>query len=685
MTKEKQCTQCEKCPVMQNPEAPKPDEHHHNLSLEINIPEGARRIVLAGNPNTGKSVFFNALTGLYVDVSNYPGTTLEISHGRLGDNVLIDTPGVYGISSFNDEERIARDIILSADVVVNVVNAVHMERDLFLTQQIIDTGVSLIVAVNMVDEAESRGLGINIDRLAEMLGVPVVPTVAVKKQGFDRLHAQLENARPGQLTPGLEPLLHSTLNRLGNQGDALLVLEGDAAVAARHLVDPGKERERIYRMRRERVNEIVQNVVTESDKGSAFGTILGRWMIRPLTGIPLLFLALFVMYEVVGVFIAGTVVDFLEEDVMAGYYEPFITSLIGRFAAEETALGTILIGEFGVLTMTVIYVLGLLMPLVTGFYFFLALFEDSGYLPRIATLVDRALTGIGLNGRAVIPFILGFGCVTMAMIITRILGSDRERRIAIFLLALTIPCSAQLAVIVGLLAALGGVYLLVYVTVIFTVFVVVGTLLSILLPGQSTHLMIDLPPLRIPRLGNVLKKTWNKAFGFLKEATPIFALGALIISAFQLTGVLDFLQRMLAPLTAGLLLLPVESATAFIMGIVRRDFGAAGLMTMELTALQTLVALITITLFVPCIASILIIFKERSKGEAALLWLGTWVVAFLVGALVSRLGSIFGMETYGGALLTAGSFALIGVILVLLARQFRRKPVSGSGGTSVER
>lgn len=651
---------------------PHTDEHHHNLPLEIDIPEGARRIVLAGNPNTGKSVFFNALTGLYVDVSNYPGTTLEISHAPLGDDVLIDTPGVYGISSFNDEERIARDIILSADLVVNVVNAVHLERDLFLTQQIIDTGVPVIVAVNMVDEAEKAGLTIDFARLSEMLGVPMVPTVAVKGKGLDEVRTKVAQARPGRLTPGLEPLLQSTLNRLGDQGDALLVLEGDAAVAARHLVEPGDERENIYRMRRRHVNEIVGAVVKENRRASTFGTILGRWMIRPLTGIPILLLALFVMYEVVGVFIAGTVVDYLEGDIMGGYYEPFITGLVGRFAGEDTVLGTILVGEFGVLTMTVIYVLGLLFPLVTGFYFFLALFEDSGYLPRIATMTDRALTGIGLNGRAVIPFILGFGCVTMATIVTRILGSDRERKIAIFLLALTIPCSGQIAVIAGLLAGLGGVYMLVYVLTIFTVFVIAGTLLHTLLPGQSTHLMIDLPPLRIPRMGNVLKKTWNKAYGFLKEVIPIFALGALLISTFQLTGILRFLQNLLAPVTVGWLNLPPETATAFIMGIIRRDFGATGLLSMELTALQMLVALITITLFIPCIASVLIIFKERSKGEAAMLWAATWVIAFVVGGIIGRLGGTFGLDGYSGAFFTTAAFAAGGLAVVFLARKFMR-------------
>lgn len=156
--------------------------HCHDTGIKINIPENARRIVLAGNPNAGKSVFFNYLTGLYADVSNYPGTTLEISHGRLGNDVVIDTPGVYGISSFNDEERIARDIILSADVVINVVNAVHLERDLFLTRQIIDTGVPVVVALNMVDEAQKQGLSIDTDLLADLLGVPVIPTVAIKNK-----------------------------------------------------------------------------------------------------------------------------------------------------------------------------------------------------------------------------------------------------------------------------------------------------------------------------------------------------------------------------------------------------------------------------------------------------------------------------------------------------------------------
>lgn len=170
----------------------------------VNTLEDAKKIVLAGNPNSGKSVFFNYLTGMYVDVSNYPGTTLEISKGRCGRDEIIDTPGVYGISSFNDEERVARDVILQADVVVNIINATHLERDLFLTQQIIDTGVPVIVALNMLDEAEKMGLVIDIEALSGELGVPVIPTVAIRKKGLDLLAKSFSQAKIGNSDPELQ-------------------------------------------------------------------------------------------------------------------------------------------------------------------------------------------------------------------------------------------------------------------------------------------------------------------------------------------------------------------------------------------------------------------------------------------------------------------------------------------------
>ncbi|MEW6622038.1 MAG: ferrous iron transport protein B [Bacillota bacterium] len=615
--------------------------HCHGKDLPIEIPQGARKIVLAGNPNAGKSVFFNALTNLYVDVSNYPGTTLEISHGRLGKDVIIDTPGVYGLSSFNDEERIARDIILNSDIVLNVVNALHMERDLFLTQQIIDTGIPMIVALNMVDEAQAQGLKIDVEELSRELGVPVIPTVAVKRIGIEEVKNSLDKAVTGNPTPEIKEKMLLMSNRVGHQGEALLILEGDEIVARRHGLEPGNEMEKIYLLRRKRVNSILESVVEKTNKSRVFSNWLGKQMIKPLTGIPILLVVLWLMYEIIGVFIAEGVVEITEDIIMGEYYEPIIRGLIGKFINEQRWLGYILVGEFGLLTMTVTYVLGLLMPLVVGFYMFLSIFEDSGYLPRLAALVDRVLSFIGLNGKAIIPLILGFGCVTMATITTRLLGSEREKRITVFLLALTIPCSAQLGIIAGMLAAIGTQYALAYVLVIASLLILVGTLLNRLLEGKSTDLMIDLPPLRVPRVGNVFKKTTVKSYNFLKEAFPLFAVGALLISVLQLTGILKWLQNVLSPLTVGLLRLPAESATAFVMGVVRRDFGAAGLYDMTLEPAQTLVALITITLFVPCIASVLVLFKERGKKEAVTIWLATWVIAFLVGGTVAWLSSIF--------------------------------------------
>ncbi|HEX3030902.1 MAG TPA: ferrous iron transport protein B [Bacillota bacterium] len=634
--------------------------HHHGVGVSLDIPEGARKIVLAGNPNVGKSVFFNTLTGLYVDVSNYPGTTLDISHGMYGESVVIDTPGVYGISSFNDEERIARDIILGADLVINVVDAVHMERDLFLTQQIIDTGVPVIIALNMVDEAERQGLAIDFDLLQDLLGVPVVPTVAVMKKGLDDLLNRLGEARPGHIDHRLHAKLHETLSKVGKQGEALLVLEGDPVISACHGLEPGTMREEIYLNRRERVNDIINHVVRDTDKGATFSTRLGRWMIRPLTGIPLLLLVLWGMYEVIGVLIAGNLVDFTEGVLLQGYYQPWVSNLLATVIPPQSALGIILFGEFGVLTMTVTYIFGLLLPLVVGFYLILSTLEDSGYLPRIATLLDRVLTSIGLNGRAVIPIILGFGCVTMATMVTRVLGSDRERRIATFLLAMAIPCSAQLGVIIGLLAGISTPYVLLYVFGMFSLLVFVGTALNRWLPGRSSDLLIDLPPIRLPHLSNVLQKTFNKSQHFLFEAGPLFAAGALVISVLQITGALEMLQTLLAPITVDWLRMPKETATAFIMGFVRRDFGAAGLSHMVLTEIQKTVGLITLTIFVPCIASALVIFKERGNKEALIVWPAVLTIAFVVGGIVAQLFNVFNSIiapfVFYGVLMVAGLF-----------------------------
>lgn len=599
--------------------------------------EGKRRIVLAGNPNVGKSIFFGSWSGMYVDVSNFPGTTVEITSGRVGDDVLMDTPGVYGVSSFNDEERVARDVILGADVVVNVVDATHLERDLFLTQQIIDMGLPMIVALNFCDEAAALGIDIDVPALEEELGVPVIRTAAVKGQGLKEAYAALAMARPGRCLPEVEAATLQLLDRIDSRPEALLVLEGDEVVAARHGVAPLAERERIYLLRRQRTNEVVERAVTRPEKVGRLRSRIGRLCLDPLTGIPILLAVLYGCYVLVGVWVAGDVVGLTEETLMQGLYEPWVRGLVGNWVAESSVLGQLLIGEFGVLTMTVTYLLGLLLPLVIGFYIALSILEDSGYLPRLATVVDRAMNAIGLNGRAVIPVILGFGCVQLGTITTRILGSQRERTIATAILNFVIPCSAQIGVIVGMLAAVGLKLTLVYTLTIFLCLAVLGTVLNRAIPGKSSPLLIDLPPMRLPRPGNVLRKTLMRSYFFMKEAYVWFIAGSLGVSVLQISGGLRAWQELLAPLTEGWLSLPKEAATAFVMGMVRRDFGAAGLTELALSPWQVVVSLVVITLFVPCIASLMILFKERGVREALSIWAGAWVFAFLVGGTLAQI------------------------------------------------
>lgn len=603
--------------------------------LRIDIPEGARKIVLAGNPNVGKSVFFNALTGLYVDVSNFPGTTVDISHGKYGSDVVIDTPGVYGVSSFNDEERVAKDVIIYGDIILNVVDALHIERDLFLTMQIIDMGKPVVVALNMMDDIERNGIKLDIEKLSELLGVPVIPTVATQGRGIEEVKKNLYKARVGNINPEIIKLMEKYKDMVEYESEALMIVEEDEDMLNKYNLEGEGKREDSYTLRRKRVDEVVAKIIKTDSKGNTFRQRLGYYMLNPVTGIPILAAVLYVMFKVIGIFVAGTIVGITEETIMVGMYEPIAKGLFGNLFGDNTILYRLFAGDYGLFTLTPTYVLGLLMPLVIAFYFFMSLMEDSGYLPRIAALTDRVLSFLGLNGRAIIPLILGFGCITMATITTRLLGTRREKVIATALLGLTIPCSAQIGVIAGMIAPLGGKYLFIYLITIFIVFVITGTTLNKVLPGESSHLFIDLPPIRTPRLMNVLKKTWSKTWMFIKEATPLFALGALIITVLSETGALVSIQNLFAPVTVKMLQLPKEAATAFIMGVIRRDFGAAGLTDLVMTPAQSVVSLVVITLFVPCIASIIVMFKERSKKEAITIWVGSFIAAFVVGGILS--------------------------------------------------
>lgn len=667
---------------------------HVHKSTETKIEKGTKKLVLVGNPNVGKSIFFNYLTGLYVEVSNYPGTTVEILKGRYKNFIVYDTPGIYGLSSFNDEERIAKNIIMDADVILNVVDAVNLERDLFLTLQLIDSGKPVVVALNMMDEAEQKKIKINVERLSKLLGVPVIPTIAIKQVGFDDLVNAIEKARSGNRDKKLADKVLDISRKLNiSEIEALLIIEGDsetiAKVGSRFDGELYKydEREKIYIERRNRANQIVAEVVSVDTTGGRISGLIGRIAMHPVFGLVFIVLVLYLAYLIIGKLIAQDLVDFTENKIGVQIYEYNVKKFVANYFPVEVSVNVlddndevvdsksfvfehglknspdilnemqnfvrgknveyefnfkspvlvIFFGEFGVLTMTVRYLLFLLLPLVVGFYLMLAILEDSGYLPRLATFVDKLMNYIGLNGKAIIPTILGFGCVTMATITTRLLPTTREKRIMTAILQITIPCSAQLAVITTLLMRAGFNATLIYILIMFSIFVLVGVALNKILPGGATPLLIDLPPMRIPRINNLIRKTQMRTLFFIKEAGMWFFIGAFAIGIMQVTGLLDKWIQLLSPLTVNWLQLPAEASRAFIMGIVRRDFGAAGFYALDLTPMQTVAGLVTITLFVPCIASLTVMLKERGLVEGLIIWISSWVIAFTVGGIVSQI------------------------------------------------
>ncbi|SHJ82929.1 ferrous iron transport protein B [Anaerobranca californiensis DSM 14826] len=586
-------------------------------------------IALVGNPNVGKSIFFNYLTGNYVEVSNFPGTTVDISSGKLGEHLIIDTPGVYRISSSNDEEKVTKKVILDADMIINVVDANNLERDLFLTLQLLDMGKPMVIALNMMDEAKKNGRKIDIEGLSGYLGVEVIPTIAVKQVGLDKVKRTLTLGKIGKLDQK-KPSIQ----------EGILILEEDPEMFKKYKTSSKNLREDYYLYRRERVNKICSKVVTDIKTREIEGNFsekLNYLLIHPLYGFIILISVLAVVYGFIGKLISGYVVDFTEGYLMEELLIPGLIKLISIWVTPQSLIGNLLLGEFGLFTLTIKYLFGLLLPLVVSFYFVMSLMEDSGYLPRVAVLLDKYLSKIGLNGKGIIPIILGFGCVTMATITTRILGTQKERTIATILLAISIPCSAQMAVILSLLSSLGGYYITIYFLTMIFIFIIVGKLTSLLLPGKSNPLLLDIPNLRFPKMKNVFKKTYYKTLNFLQDALPLFAIGAMLIGGLNYFTVLDRFQNYLSPLTVNWLKLPKETANIFIMGLIRRDFGTAGLIGLTLTLEQTLISLVTITLFVPCIASIMVILKERGIITGVITVLLSISIAFFTGGLLARL------------------------------------------------
>lgn len=636
-------------------------------------PFSGNTIALVGHPNVGKSALFQWLTGRYATISNYPGTTIQLSQGpaqAIPGAIVIDTPGVVTLPSLTEDGQVTARLLLDAPLraIVQVGDAKNTCRTLLLTAQLAEMGVPLVLALNMLDEATARGVVVDHQRVASLLSIPVVPMIAVRGEGVEHVVAAVQTVQQpdlhlsyadgieaglAEITPVLPP------GPIAPRALGLLWLNGDPVVTEwlrarldeptfQHMVacrdavaDSCGEpiTVAIQRTRLGFVEQVLATTVREHSRPMLLAAHLGHLARDPLWGIPILAAVLYALYWFVGVFGAGTLVGLVENQLFGNFINPWVTEGVQRLIPVPL-VADFLVGEYGLWTMGMTYALALLFPIVTTFFIAFGVLEDSGYLPRLAVLSNRLFRFLGLNGKAVLPMVLGLGCVTMATMTTRILETRRERLLVIVLLALAIPCSAQLGVVMGMLASISFMATLIWAGVVATILLVVGWLAARLVPGDRSALVVELPPLRWPRLSNVLLKTLARLEWYVKEALPLFLAGTVLLFALNAIGVLPWLIRVGEPLVTGWLGLPPAASAAFLLGFLRRDFAATGLFVMQehgaLTPAQVVVAMVTLTLFIPCIASVIMIAKERGARMAAALTILIFPLAFLIGGLLNR-------------------------------------------------
>ncbi len=649
--------------------------HEENRGDAKNRTNG--KVILVGAPNVGKSVIFGHLTGRYVTVSNYPGTTVEISKGvyKAGGSVMeiIDTPGINSLLPMSEDEKVTRNIILSenASTVLQVCDSKNLERSLSVTIQLTEFGVAMGLVLNMMDEAVKHGLSIDSEKVSHIFGIPVIKTVAVRRKGFEKILGTIESARAGKFMVHYGDNIEESITKVSAilenngfsrslRGLSIAIICGDQSLtrwlhdhftedqisqldAIRHELEKKVGVPVAYHVNNARHQKIQTIVGLFKEKAgareSSVMNSLGKATMHPVYGIPFLVAALYLAYVFVGQFGAGTLVDFFESTVFEGYINPFFIKVFERIVPWQI-VRDFFVGEYGVITMALTYSLAIILPIVGTFFIGFGIMEDSGYLPRLAVMVDRLFKRIGCNGKAVLPLILGLGCDTMATLTTRILETKKERLIITLLLALGIPCSAQLGVVLGMLGSLGMFATIVWTLFIIAIIVSVGFLAAKLISGEEVDFIMEIPPLRIPQFQNIFIKTMARIEWYLKEAVPLFILGTVILFFFDRFGILGLIERVSSPVIVGLLDLPPKAAESFIIGFLRRDYGAAGLFSMQKAGLldtrQVMVSLITITLFIPCIANFFVIIKEQGKRIATYIFLFIFPFAIFVGFLFNK-------------------------------------------------
>jgi len=629
-------------------------------------------ILLIGNPNVGKSVIFSLLSGKYNTVSNYPGTTVEFEEGEINiDNCkykIIDTPGVNSLIPMSEDELVTRNLILHKEIyaILIVGDAKNLKRTLNLLFQIAEMGLPSILVLNMADEAQKIGIKINAEILSKKLGIPVIETVATRKKGLTNLIEALKEPKVAKINFAYESWIEKSISELegllpnsniSRRALALMLLSGDKELfnllkerlaieqvrAIENKINElmhiqGKDFYEIIQINRSQHIERIQKEVEEIVKVNEISPIYEKITMHPLWGYFILLIVLFAMYIFIGKFGAQIAVDYLEEIIFNKHINPWFTKLFLNYIGNNL-ISDFFIGKYGILTMALTYGIAIIMPIVLTFFIAMGILEDSGYLPRLSILLNKIFKWMGLNGKAVIPMILGLGCDTMATMTTRILDTKKERILVTLLLALGVPCSAQLSVIFAMVAKISTLSFSIWLIIICLVLIIVGYLGSKVIAGESSDFILEIPPLRIPQFSNVFIKTLARLEWYSKEVIPLFVISTAALFLLDKVKILKIIEDFSSPLVVNLLNLPKEAAGAFLMGFLRRDYGAAGLFDLfnkgSIDDIGALVSMVTITLFIPCFANTLMIIKERGLKLGLTIIAIIFPLSFLVGALLN--------------------------------------------------
>ena len=643
--------------------------------------KGTLRIALAGNANVGKSVIFNQLTGLNQIVGNWPGKTVERAEGTLyfkGYKIrVIDLPGIYSLSTFSMEEIVSRDYIAveKPDIIINVIDASALERNLYFTFQLLELEAPLVIALNQVDFAAKKGMRIDVEKLSEFLGVPVVPTVAITGSGINELLSTAIAAVNGELKPNpleiqygkeieervqaIEKMLSKKLPELSTvyppRWIAIKLLERDVDVAGKlKNYKRGKEildfAEKLA-TELEKIHGESSPVILASEKYSLASKIAKEVTIIETPPRISLEQKLdeVTTHKIFGYFILAAVVasmftaifavgDFLSESLdllfstLTLQIENLLSPLLPNFAVtliNEGILGGIIAG------------LTIALPYIIPFYIILALLEDTGYLPRAAFLMDNLMHKIGLHGKAFIPIMLGYGCSVPACIGCRIMETQRERFLAAFVVVL-IPCAARTVVILGLVGRFVGLHaaLALYLFDLILIFIL-GRIAFKALPGEPVGLIMEMPAYKKPVIKNVLMKTWARTKDFVYIAFPIIIAGSLTISALSISGTMSYVVNAASPLIEGWLGLPKETGIPLIFGILRKELTLILLSQLipltSLKAVEMIVFSLVTMIYIPCIATIAACIKELGWRKALTITVVDIALALLLGGIAYRI------------------------------------------------